>query len=281
MSEILTNLSREKYEGIEAVNYSILKHFNRSPAHAREEMLHPSEPTKAMEISNADHLAILEPERFKKEYIVAPKVDRRTREGKEQWARFEAENASKSYLTETEFQQCEDIIKSIKKRENIANLLYGRGTNELSFVWEDTETGLLCKGRLDRFTTYYGYSAIIDIKAVRSAVPGIFSNQCAKMNWHIQCAFYKDGLNTIQPIDRERRYIIVAIEKERPYEMRLFEFTDEAEHEGRMKYKSYLKQYKQCLETNVWPGYDDEVEPLALPRGAMGDYEIEMEEFNE
>jgi exodeoxyribonuclease VIII len=279
MNKILTNLSRDKYEIIEAVNYSVLKHFDKSAAHAREEILHPKEPTKAMEIGNAIHLAILEPDRFRSEYVLAPQVDRRTKEGKAEWARFEAENPGKSYLKPDEWQNCLDMIQAIKENEVASEVLYNKGANEISVVWEDAETGLICKGRLDRFTQYKGWSVVIDIKTTTSAVEAIFASQTAKMNYHLQAAFYLDGLNTVSQSESERRYLILAIEKERPFGVRLFELDNEAIEEGRYKYRSFLKMYKQCIETNIWPGYPAEIKSLSLPKWAIGNYYyIESEE---
>lgn len=279
MNKILTNLPREEYENIQAVNYSVLKYFDKSAAHAKEEMLHPKEPTKAMEIGNAIHLAILEPERFKSEYILAPQIDRRTKEGKADWARFEAENPGKSYLKPDEWQNCLDIIQAIKENAVASEILYGKGANEISVVWKDAETGLVCKGRLDRFTQYLGWSVVIDIKTTASAVEAVFASQVARMNYHLQAAFYLDGLNTVSQSEAERRYLILAIEKERPFGMRLFELDNEAIEEGRYKYRSFLKMYKQCIETNVWPGYPAEIKSLSLPKWATGKiYEMESEE---
>ena len=271
-------ISREEYEAIEAINYSTLKHFNKSAAHVREEMLHPIVPTPAMELGNTIHIAVLEPEKFNDEYVVAPKIDRRTKKGKAEWMVFEAENEGKTLLSKDDWQMCQDIIKKIKDNETFRSLIYSQGKNELSFVWEDKHTGLLCKGRLDRITRFHGWTTIVDVKTTVSAQVGAFINQSARMNYHMQSAFYLDGLQTIQPLERSRAYFIYAIEKTRPYGMRIFELEDSTIHEGRQKYRDYLKQYKACLESGIWPGYSDAPEPLTLPGWAVGDYKIDLEE---
>ena len=278
---IYYDMDRSDYEKIDAVNYSTLKHFNKSPAHVKEEMMHPKEPTRAMEIGNAIHLSILEPDRFKKEYIVTPNFDRRTKEGKEKWIKFEAENFGKVYLTRDEFDKCKKITESIKSKETIFKMLYETGKNETTCVWKDKETGLLCKGRQDRITKFMGWTIVVDIKTTISAQINLFASQTARFNYHLQAAFYLDGLDAIYPIEQRRRYIVLAIEKDSPYEMRLFEFDDEALHEGRQKYKSYLRQYKKCVDSGIWKGYSDNIEPLNLPVWAMGDYELNLGENNE
>jgi len=270
-------IDRQEYEQIEAVNYSTLKHFSRSALHAREEMLHPSPPTPAMIFGNILHIAVLEPKRFNQEFVLAPRIDRRTKEGKAEWIEFEAKNEGKTVLSADQWEQCQGIIKSIRSNDRFCDLLYSAGKNELSFVWKDAETGLLCKGRLDRLTRFQGWSAIVDVKTTVSAEVGLFTRQSARMLYHVQAAFYLDGLQAIQPTERERDYYILAIEKTRPYGMRLFEFNEDAIYDGREKYRYYLRQYKECYESGIWPGYNDMPEPLAIPSWAMGNYEIDFE----
>ena len=83
------NLPRAEYDKIDAINYSILKvGIERSMAHLKWERDHPTEPTKDLIFGNACHLACWEPARFLEEVVAAPKVDRRTKDGKEEWANF-------------------------------------------------------------------------------------------------------------------------------------------------------------------------------------------------
>ena len=275
---IYPDLSREEYENIEAINYSILKHFDKSPAHARHEMLHPKKPTPAMETGQMIHKAILEPKRFYEDYIQAPLIDRRTKEGKAAWAKFEAENPGKIYLAESDWYQFKGMMASCKNNYNASQLLYGRGRNEVTVVWEDEETGLLCKARLDRMTKAFGWSVLVDIKTCMNAQKWAFESAVAKFNYHLQAAFYLDSLNTLSKSINQRRYILLAIEKDPPFAIQCFELNESSLIEGRDKYRFYLKQYKECLETDVWPGYPDTIEEIGIPQWAFNTYEEEIYE---
>lgn len=261
------SLSRHEYEQIDAANFSTLKHFDRSAAHAHEYILHPKEPTDAMELGTAVHMAILEPERFASAYTVAPKVDRRTKEGKAEWAKIEADNPGRSFLSTEEYEQCNGMMKAVESHPFAHQLIYGQGRNEISCIWKDEATGVLCKSRMDRFTSAWGYSVVLDIKSTGNAQEGIFKAQAARMLYHVQAAFYLDGLNTLAPLDR--RFLTLVIERERPHGIQIFEMDDEALSEGRSRYRSFLRQYKACKETNNWPGYVNGIQPLALPKWAM------------
>src|SRR5690349_7675909 len=89
----VTGLGDDAYHDHPAVGSSHLKSIARSPAHYWSEWLDPSRPprtdTPAKWLGKAVHAAILEPERFKSDYVVGPRFDRRTKAGKEAAAAFE------------------------------------------------------------------------------------------------------------------------------------------------------------------------------------------------
>jgi len=266
---IYLDLPRAEYEAIDAANYSTLKLFEQSPAHARERMLHPTEPTDAMELGTAIHTALLEPEKFATQYIAAPTFDRRTAAGKAAWVEFESKHPGRNYLAPDEMEICVGIIKTIDENETARLLLRGEGRNEVSVVWKDEESGLLCKGRIDRFTVLYSWSVVVDVKSTASAYPIEFTKQSARMGYHVQAAFYMDGLRSLAPA--ERRYIILAIEKDRPYGISAMELDEQAVADGRARYRTYLKQYADAKRTGIWPGYPSGITPLSLPKWAQKD----------
>ncbi len=260
-------LDRVAYEAIPGANYSLLKHFARSPMHARYEMTHPKEPTDAMELGTAIHTAVLEPERFAAEYVHAPKVDRRTKEGKATWAAFESDHPGRDYLADDEWAQCEGMAAAVRAHPLASQLLYGQGRNEVTIVWKDAKTGLLCKGRLDRFTQFMGWSVVIDLKSARDASQWAFQAAMARLAYHSQVAYYLDGLRALA--DMDRRFLIVSVESDPPHGIMVYELDDQALAEGRAAYRRHLDQYAECVRTGVWPGYREGIWPLSLPRWAL------------
>ena len=78
----LLSMPADHYHLHPAVGHSGLVRIMRSPAHYREYVAHPPEPTPAMQLGTAFHTALLEPDRFGQSFVVAPKFDRRTKDGK-------------------------------------------------------------------------------------------------------------------------------------------------------------------------------------------------------
>ena len=93
------DLSNEDYHEQNALNKSGIVQLAKSPAHFHE-WYHAAneEPTKAMVIGTAIHTAILEPDKYDQSIIIAPQVDRRTKDGKAEWATFEEERQRQDHI---------------------------------------------------------------------------------------------------------------------------------------------------------------------------------------
>lgn len=261
---IYVGISRSDYEAIPAINCSILKHFRRSAAHAREYMIHPQEPTAAMDFGTAFHCSVLEPEKFKNEYVVAPKIDRRTKVGKEEWANFEAENRGKELIDADDMELLLGMAKSCREDQFVSSLLSSPGKNEVGVVWTDPDTKMRCKCLIDRITSWAGWTVVIDFKTTDNATPSIFSLSVAKYGYHEQAAYYLEGLKRFSDIPR--RWIFVAVEKKRPFSLACYELPEAELELGKALWQSHLKQYAECLKTNIWPAYPAGLHPIRLPK---------------
>ena len=264
---IYPDMKRADYARLEAVNYSLLKNFRRSPAHAREYMLHPQAPSVAMDFGTAFHTAILEPAKFASEYIAAPKCDRRTKVGKEAWTAFEEANRSKTVLDCEDMDTIKAMSEACLQNEVVREILSSPGKNEVALVWDDTFTGLRCKALIDRITRFAGWTVAVDFKTADDAQPWAFSNAAAKYAYAEQAAFYLSGLNALHPV--QRRWLWVAVEKERPYGVAVYEPDRDALAQGQAEFMKHLETYKQCTETGIWPCYPSGVQALKLPKWAF------------
>lgn len=77
---------RQEYRAFPALNQSAAKKLLVSPAHYQAYMNTPHEETKALRFGTFVHAAILEPHTLNDLYATAPDVDKRTKQGKEDWA---------------------------------------------------------------------------------------------------------------------------------------------------------------------------------------------------
>ncbi len=270
---IYRGLSFDEYKAIEAVNKSSLDYMEQSPLHFYTHCIDPKRaadaPTEAMQLGTAIHMCLLEPERFRDHYVVEPpgaprrptkaqinakKPAPETIEQIEFWARFDAANKGREVLDREEFETCLDLMRVVKSSDTAQVLLQG-GESEVTIVWDDEETGVRCKGRIDRLTP----GAILDFKSTQDASKAAFLRQVENMEWDVQSAFYFDGMKAL---GEECAFIFGALEKKPPRVAKFYAAHDEMLAVGRAIYRKRLKRYALCRKTGEWPGYADEIEDL-------------------
>lgn len=249
------------------INHSILRHFNRSAAHAREALINPADPTEALALGHATHCAILEPDRFSESFVAAPRFDKRTTEGKKGWAEFQAENAGRETLPQDEFDLCVRMRDAVWAHPTASELLRGKGINEASAFWIDPDTGVACKGRLDRLTDLGGWPVIVDVKTTRNASRQPFSKDLYFLHYHQQAAMYLEGLAVVAP--HPRKFMFIAIEKEPPFCPAVYELEEDALTIGRDEFRKHLRMYAECMATGLWPGYPDGADYVSIPSWAF------------
>lgn len=260
-------LTYDQYDRIDAVRHSVLRHFNRTAAHARQAIVHPAEQTEAQALGHAAHVAILEADRFEAEYVAAPRFDKRTTKGKEGWAAFVADHAGFAVIPEDEFDLCLRMREAVWAHPTAAELLKGKGYNEASAVWVDPETSVLCKSRIDRLTTLASWPVIVDLKSTRNASRTAFGKDVHTFHYHQQSAMYLSGLNEVAP--HPRKFMFIAVEKDPPYCTAVYELEDDAIDLGRDEFRSHLRMYADCLATGQWPGYGNGADYVSLPPWAF------------
>jgi hypothetical protein len=269
------DLTYDQYAQLRAVRSSDLKGFARSPLHARHAMTHPAE-SAAMILGQALHVALLEPERFDRDYVAAPALDRRTVAGKATWADFQAANGHRIVLKAEEMEQCRALADAALQHPTAGQLLAAPGLNEASLVWHDAERMLACKARLDRLCEYEGYSTVVDLKSARDASPRGFAADAARFGYHVQAAHYLAGADALAPV--ARRFVFVVVEKDPPHAVACYELDEPFLAAGRAAREAALVAYANAEQSGVWPGYPNRISTLYAPSWLKSP-EIEEETF--
>jgi hypothetical protein len=254
----------EEYLSWEAVNNSILRIIaKKSPAHALEEIINPSKPTDAMFFGTALHTMLLEPKLFDDRYVVMPRCDRRTKEGKKIYAEFLEKSEGKELLTEDDLAAIKGIAKSVS--DNDALPFVRGGAFEVCIVWIDDRTGLKCKARLDHISDEY--RIITDVKTTKDASPDDFARSIFFYDYYQQAAFYSEGWRALT--GEEMSYVILACEKVPPYAMAVYQMHEDILFAGKNAWQRALKTYAQCVATKEWPAYYTGPQIINLPKWAL------------
>jgi len=264
----LLSMSAEQYHQYPAVGHSGLVRIMRSPAHYQDYVANPHEPTPAMQLGTAFHAALLEPDRFGETFVVAPKFDRRTKEGKAAAEAWEVENAGKTALNPEQMAAIQSMAFLVQCHTGAARLL-SNGFAEMSGFWVDPDTGIECKCRPD-FLAMDGdaVTGIVDVKTCCDAGVDGFARAIATLGYDVQAAFYQDGFKALT--GRTIPFYFIAVEKEAPFAVAAYQASDEVIAVGRIKYRGALQLLKWCRDCGNWPSYqpNGEIETIDLPRWA-------------
>jgi hypothetical protein len=216
--------------------------------------------TPALLLGKAVHCRILEPAEFGKRFTIAPTIDRRTKDGKEKWEKFMQEADGLSVLTREQDTIIEGINNAIYKHPAASYLLGLTGESEIMVNWTDEVSGLPCRGIFDRLTTS---AIIIDLKTTDDASPKGFARSCHKYRYHVQAAFYMDGLQASRNVTAEG-FFFIAVEKSAPYLVGVYYLNAEDLQRGRDQYRKDIEAFQNCLNIDEWQGYGDGIQELTL-----------------
>lgn len=270
MKRITRNLPIAEYHSSDAISHSGIIKLLQSPAHYLQYRNEPREPTPAMEFGSALHSFILEPVLFAEEYVLAPKFDKRTKDGKEAAAKWEEDNAGKTALTAEQMDTLAAMRVSVFNHVGAARMLE-HGEAETSLFWTDDYTGLPCRIRPD----WMGKRGMADIKSCVCASRVAFSRVIANLGYDVQAAFYVDGMKAVT--GKSVRFHFIAIEKTAPFTTACYVASQEMIEVGRAKYRGALELLRWCRDNDCFPGYQPsgEIETIDLPRWAANYDELE------
>jgi hypothetical protein len=263
-----------------AVSNSGLTRMLKSPAHYRAYVDGPpSEPSPAMRLGSAVHMAILEPDKFADTYHPEPQIEgyanpRGTKSYKAAVQQIEAEGFT--VLREEDMTAVAAITEAAHAHPRLVKVITATGTAELSICWSDPDTGVTCKGRIDWHTPTTAGGAILDLKTTKDASPSSFERAIYQFGYHRQAALYLRGAKELDlPV---KHYTIAAIETAPPYGVVLYRLDDEAIRLGEVQVDFALGLYAECRRTGVWNGYTTDVVEIGLPAWADKAIERDLEE---
>ncbi len=221
-----------------------------------------------MQLGTAFHTALLEKERFGETFVVTPKFDRRTKEGKAQALAWEAENSGKINLTLDQVEAIGRMVLAVRAHQGARQLL-SCGLMETSGFWLDKQTEIECKFRPDFLAIdNETITAMIDVKTCVDASVEGFARAIATQGYDVQSAFYQDGMKALAGMAVP--FYFIAIEKDAPYAVAVYRASEAMLEVGREKYQASLQLLQWCQGRDIWPAYqpDGVIETIDLSRWA-------------
>lgn len=219
----------------------------------------------ALTLGTATHVATLEPERYESQFVTwsgLTKTGRAKPRSGAKWLEFKdaATKGSRTVLTAAEDREARTIASAVRN-DPIALPYLEIGDPEVTLQW--TVRGRIARGRVDWMTKMDGEPVIVGLKTARDCRPIQFGNQCARLGYHLQWAFYFDGYEFIT--GRQARMVEIVVESTPPYPVVVYRIPDDVIQQGRDEYLVLLDQLDECERAGSWPGPSIAEEHLTLP----------------
>jgi hypothetical protein len=252
----------EEYAALPGVSITRLKELGRSPQHYAYRLDHPKE-TPALRLGTAAHTAVLEPERFERQFGVWA---RRTDGGNlaprrgQYWDAFLAENPGKTIITDDEHMLASAIQRAVRSHP-VASHYLESGDPEVTLTWL-REDGRPCRARID-WLNIGAQPVLVGLKTSRDCRHMPFGSQAAKLGYHMQWAWYHDGYTRLKGV--EPKVVEIVVESEAPHAVAVYSIPGDILLQGRDDYERLLEQLAACESTGEFPGPHELEEPLTLP----------------
>lgn len=265
---IVAGMPNSEYHAHAGISNSGLTKIDISPAHYR--YAEPKDPTRAMEIGTAIHAAILEPERFKKEYMLMPEIKSRAAS---EYKKAASALGSEFVLVGKEVSNVLGMQDAILSNKFLKSRLSENGYTELSVFAFDPETGVFCKCRFD----YISESLkAVDLKKTQDARQDAFSKSIFNYRYYVQDVFYRDVFEWCTGVELQS-FEFLAVEESKPHGCMLHALPETAQMIGREEYRKNLNDYYECFTNDHWPAYEcTETVETDLPYWAYSRYDNDI-----
>lgn len=259
-AKLLLNLEDKAYRDIPAISQSDMKYLTVSPAHYKAYKESVREETDAMRLGTATHLAVFQPQHFHEEVVQAPRFDKRTKEGKAGWELFQSNLGNKLPLSQEDYERCIDMSEAVR-----SNPLFikhtASGNPEASLTADTSFENVKVKGRLDWLNIDNGI--ILDLKTIGDVADIYNIKKTLYKGYAMQCLFYLSLMESYDP-SKTYEFIFCFVEKEAPYGVRFVKINPASLLNYANLLESTLKNLSKCIDTNVFPAYDNVVEVIDI-----------------
>ena len=248
--KVIRELPFEEYTALPGANSSRLKHLKHSPKKYKE---NPQEVgTKSLSVGSMAHTMLLEPNEVGYRYALPPSDvgDDKRKKAYKEWAATMPDTVEMPNLKD--FEKAGDIVESIENDPLCIEHLDG-GVTELTIQWQDEETGVLCKARLD----HLGANGITDLKTTQDPTPDGFPWEAKRYGYFNQAAHYRAGVraaNAAGLLDHKDDYFLLAAENTGALFCQvLYQLSAEELDSFDAVRLDDLATVQKCEETGEWP----------------------------
>jgi hypothetical protein len=271
MPEDFTN--EQHHAHLESTSSSSLKTIVNSPYSYLRSLMDKqngvvSEASPSMKFGTIVHMMLLEPDKFKRHFVMSPKFDLRKpadRELKKQFLDSLPVNAVT--FDEEEYEDFLGVVNAIANHEK-ARDIFKEGVTERTGFFRDPVTGILQRFRPDFISTREDLSMFIDLKTAKDSSYNGFQKQMWNLRYDIQLAMYREGIKAVTGSYPQISGWVV-VENKAPYEVAIYTVNDEFLERSHAWYRYALDRLAKCINEKYFPQRQKSAENMTLPSYAI------------
>jgi len=283
LPRVVPDLQADLYHAVDAMSSSGLKAMLRSPRHywagsVRNPQRKPRQASTAQAAGTLFHTAFFEPASLLARYVVLPpdaprqpteiqrnaaKPSPATVAAVRWWDDWTREHGAKTTVLQEHMDTALAQVASLEAIPDIADLMRD-GLAEVSAFWRDDDTGVACKLRADWGSRRDAGVILIDGKTAIDASPDGFARAVVNFRYDIQAAWYSLGyeIATGTPV---LGFVFACVESEYPHAAAAYMLPDDVLDRARATIRGLMARYAECLASDEWPGYSQDIQLLQLP----------------
>lgn len=257
VAQIIEAMPAEDYDALPYLRNSDLHHMARSGAHFYEHRENPTQTeTPALSFGTLAHCGVLEPDAIEERYQRIPayeleidaKSPKLTKAYREQVAAFREAVAPKTAVPIADYDRMVGVAKSVKDCADV----FRDGRAETVLVWQDSETSIWCKARLDYLKFHGDTGTIYDLKTSRDCLD--FGRSIGRYGYDRQAAFYLRGCRALGL--EVQSFWFVVVEPHPPFGCMAAPLDPVTLADGEAQVKDLLARVAKCEALGEWEGYE-------------------------
>lgn len=255
-------MTREQYNAIQAIHYSVAKYLLKTPLHYQQALKDEEDGAEdeKFAVGTLAHAMVLENKDLSKLFAIKPRgMSFATTKGKE----WKAEQTL-PILKEEDLNKVPRMAEAIVNHPRASRIL--RGCTEREYCLQATMGGLPCKALLDGVgSDDDAKRGILEIKTTRDASPWTFAKLAYDLHYDLQATFYSHMLALVEKLDDRPWMTWVAVENSPPWAVACYSPSEFMIESGMQKLSRVFEALNQCMESGHWVGYSEEIIEINPP----------------
>jgi hypothetical protein len=190
--------------------------------------------------------------------VVCPFDSMRTKAAQE-WAE-KVDTAGQIVVTHKQVRQAIAVAKAVKAHP-LAGAILSEGRPEVTLRWDDPETGVPLRGRID----WLRDNAIVDLKTCGrygGSELDTFGRQAASLDYPMSAANYVAGYAALT--GETLPFITITVEVEAPHFITVGVYDEADLLEGHERMRSAIEEFARRTESGIWTD-PPQIETIPVP----------------